>query len=101
MSLPWLLYIRLVDPYPAQANVLIGNAGTRITALLSDFGLATVMAKESNGLLTSEGFKGSYNWSSPEVAVHNRPRTLENDVWSWGCLALEVRRSALLQHFTS
>lgn len=69
-----------------QFNVLVT---TTRRAILCDFGLATVREVAHTGLTTATDFKASFRWCPPEVA-DNKPRTFESDMWSWGCLALEI-----------
>lgn len=73
-----------------QANVLV-NGERR--ALLCDFGLAKIMDEASHGFTTTDGFKGSIAWGSPEVLKFGR-RTVYSDVWAWALLVWEVSRSA-------
>ncbi|KIO33047.1 hypothetical protein M407DRAFT_17928 [Tulasnella calospora MUT 4182] len=67
-------------------NVLINDEGK---ALLSDFGLAEAMGENSTGLNTSNGFKGTIRYCSPEVCQGSPPQRA-SDIWAWGCLALEA-----------
>lgn len=46
-------------------------------------------------LTTAINFKGSPRWCSPEALLETG-KTLKSDIWSWGCLALEVRFGKLL-----
>ncbi|KAG8905282.1 hypothetical protein FRB99_000299 [Tulasnella sp. 403] len=69
-------------------NVLIGNDGR---AMLCDFGLAKRTKGMPTALLTTcfnQG--GTVRYLSPELFGDKAIRTLESDVWAWGCLLLEV-----------
>ncbi|KIO22801.1 hypothetical protein M407DRAFT_78833, partial [Tulasnella calospora MUT 4182] len=66
-------------------NVLI-NEGRE--AVLCDFGLTTVM-NERTDLTTATGFKGTMRWCPLDVILGAR-QTLESDIWSWGCLVMEI-----------
>ncbi|KAG8987501.1 hypothetical protein FRB90_003316, partial [Tulasnella sp. 427] len=69
-------------------NVLISE--TR-RGLLTDFGLSRTLEDEPTGLTTSDGFKGTLRFCSPElVRDQGSKHTLSSDMWAWGCLALEV-----------
>lgn len=59
--------------------------------MLCDFGLARTMDDFPSGLTTTRFSMGTCRYASPEVALFNKPRTLESDMWSWGCLFLTVR----------
>ncbi|KIO24079.1 hypothetical protein M407DRAFT_213411 [Tulasnella calospora MUT 4182] len=67
-------------------NVLV-NDGLR--AVLCDFGLSATMEDRKEELATALNFKGSPRWCSPEALVENR-KNLKSDIWSWGCLVLEI-----------
>lgn len=62
-------------------------------AELCDFGLTTVIefADAASGNTTTISSGESVRWCSPEVLEGSR-KTLESDIWAWGCLVLEVRR---------
>jgi serine/threonine protein kinase len=67
--------------------VLVNTYGR---AVLCDFGLAMFM-DDDDGLATSEGFKGSLRWASPEqVNSENQLISMASDVWAWAMTALEV-----------
>ncbi|KAG8899006.1 hypothetical protein FRB99_006973, partial [Tulasnella sp. 403] len=69
-------------------NVLI-NAERR--AVLCDFGLAKSMESMPSGLTTSTfNQAGSLAYESPELLLGTSLRSLESDVWAWGCLLQEV-----------
>lgn len=59
--------------------------------MLCDFGLARALTVEPSGLTTTKVSAGTCRYGSPEVVLENKPRTLESDLWSWGCMLLEVR----------
>ncbi|KAG8896506.1 hypothetical protein FRB99_008860 [Tulasnella sp. 403] len=61
-------------------------------ALLCDFGLAKVVEDCPSGLTTSRfGQRGSLRYLSPELLIDPNPhRTLQSDVWAFGCLLLEI-----------
>lgn len=64
--------------------------------MLCDFGLAEVLESADDGpsgLTTSRSIRGSTRYMAPELilAMDGVPsRTLESDVWAWGCLLFEV-----------
>lgn len=72
-----------------QANTLIDNHGN---ALLCDFGLATIVDEVPSGLTTPNKDACTARYASPEL-IMGGIRTLECDVWAWGCLLLEVSHS--------
>lgn len=86
----WVLIVSTLtlgtDQRLAQGNILVTDDER---AILCDFGLATVMDDELTALATSNEFKGSTRWCSPEV-LSGESRSPSTDMWSWGCLALEV-----------
>lgn len=58
--------------------------------MLCDFGLAQVIDQAyHSGLTTSDGFKGSVRWCSPEI-LEGKPRNAESDMWAWAYLVFEV-----------
>ncbi|KAI6108701.1 kinase-like domain-containing protein [Pisolithus croceorrhizus] len=81
------------------SNILISDAGT---ALITDFGLSTVIEELSlteSGLRTTRlrasGHRGSTRWMAPELFIalvdDEVPQiTTESDVYSFGCVCLEV-----------
>ncbi|KAG8892384.1 hypothetical protein FRB99_002739 [Tulasnella sp. 403] len=59
--------------------------------MLCDFGLAKTMENMPTGLTTSTFNKaGSLPYESPELLKDASPRSLESDVWAWGCLLQEI-----------
>ncbi|KAG9026774.1 hypothetical protein FS837_004512 [Tulasnella sp. UAMH 9824] len=69
-------------------NVLI-NAERR--AVLADFGLSRALEEAPTGLTTSEGFKGTLRYCSPELIKEtDKVHSLASDIWAWACLVLEV-----------
>ncbi|KIO20131.1 hypothetical protein M407DRAFT_140421 [Tulasnella calospora MUT 4182] len=58
-------------------------------AVLCDFGLTIVLQDGPTGLTTAEGFRGTIRWCSLEVLLGER-RSSTSDVWSWGCLVMEI-----------
>ena len=68
-----------------QENVLVGHDGN---VLLCDFGLARVV-EQPDGYPTTGHILGTTRWSSPELLVEG-VRNFPSDVWSWGCLFVEV-----------
>ncbi|KAG8908802.1 hypothetical protein FRB99_003040 [Tulasnella sp. 403] len=89
-----LLYLHSRDPSVCHgdiksANVLVGH-GPR--AVLCDFGLAKAMADSPSGLTTTRFMnRGSTRYQSPELVMNSScVRTLESDIWAWGCLLLEI-----------
>ena len=67
-----------------QANALLNEQNE---VALCDFGLAK--SEYASGLTTTESFKGSIPWCSPEL-FDDDPRTPYSDVWALGCLVVEV-----------
>ncbi|KAG8874939.1 hypothetical protein FRB97_005515 [Tulasnella sp. 331] len=73
-------------------NVLVNDVGD---AMLCDFGLTKVLGAEPSGLTTDDGnFKGAVRWTSPEV-LEGEDKSLSSDVWSWGCLLLEILKDSV------
>ncbi|KAG8989173.1 Tyrosine-protein kinase ZAP-70 [Tulasnella sp. JGI-2019a] len=87
-----LKYLHCSDPaiYHGDlkaSNILVNGQGH---AVLCDLGLAKALSPDHSGYTTSDIFKGSHRWCSPEV-LNGKPRSLESDIWSWACSVLEVR----------
>lgn len=56
-----------------------------------DFGLARVMDNQPSGLTTTTTVKGTTRYLSPELLLDdNAEKTLQSDVWAWGCAVYEV-----------
>ncbi|KZV88741.1 kinase-like protein, partial [Exidia glandulosa HHB12029] len=74
------------------ANVLISSAGR---ALLCDFGVAWTRVRNSVSFtLERSGGKGTFRWMPPEFLDEATGRyCMQSDIWSLGCLILEVRTS--------
>ena len=76
-----------------QVNVLISDAGE---AVLGDFGVATVVVKDSDQEEDDEQFRGSVRWMAPELVATDPSSTgtwnitPATDVYAFGCLILEV-----------
>ncbi|KAG8897969.1 hypothetical protein FRB99_007743 [Tulasnella sp. 403] len=70
-------------------NVLVADDGH---AMLCDFGLARTTEAFSTGLTTANfDSAGSRRYQSPELILGEvSRRSLESDVWAWGCLLLEI-----------
>ncbi|KAG8897175.1 hypothetical protein FRB99_008388, partial [Tulasnella sp. 403] len=70
-------------------NVLVND---QERAMLCDFGLAKAEEDVPSGLTTT-GFneRGSTRYLSPELVTELTPRrTLQSDIWAWGCLLFEI-----------
>lgn len=81
-----------------QENILLDNGDC---AVLCDFGLSSVMEDSmSTGLTTSDGFKGSLRWCSPEL-LDNEKRSTLSDMWAWALCVLEVCRTGGFRLATS
>ncbi|KAG8912996.1 Ephrin type-A receptor 2 [Tulasnella sp. 408] len=72
-------------------NVLVNDD---LSALLCDFGLSVTMGDRKEELATAPNFKGSPQWCSPEALTENK-KTFKGDIWSWGCLVLEIMTGKL------
>jgi serine/threonine protein kinase len=58
-----------------------------LTPLLADFGLTSHVATE-----TATGCAGTIRWQAPELLEsEDARRSLASDMYSFGCLCLEVR----------
>ncbi|KAG8892806.1 hypothetical protein FRB99_002424, partial [Tulasnella sp. 403] len=71
-----------------QMNILVNSQGR---AMLCDFGLANAVSIAATGYTTS-GFKraGTLRYQSPELLSPNAVRSVESDIWAWGCVVLEL-----------
>ena len=70
-------------------NLLV-NADCQLK--ICDFGLARVLDDHPSGLTTTNhNVQMTVRFSSPELHLEDARRTLESDVWAWGCLLLQVR----------
>ena len=58
---------------------------------IGDFGVATLMDDKRTKTRTTVG---SVNWMAPEV--FERPYDERSDVWSFGCILLEIATCSLL-----
>jgi len=65
--------------------------GSILRAVLCDFGLSQVAGGSSEtGLTTSDGFKGTLPWCSPELLTSDASRARESDMWAWALLVLFI-----------
>ncbi|KAG8882330.1 hypothetical protein FRB98_003763 [Tulasnella sp. 332] len=80
------------------ANILVNREGH---AVICDLGLAKALDSDAR-FATSSDFRGSTHWCAPEL-WNGEGRSLQSDMWSWGCLVLEVMRGIMpyagLSHF--
>jgi mitogen-activated protein kinase kinase kinase len=67
------------------ANILVDNKGI---VKISDFGVSKKLDNEPN-IINRASFQGSVFWMSPEV-VKNHHYTRKADIWSIGCLLIEM-----------
>jgi serine/threonine protein kinase len=89
-----MMTLEVNTPHPVlhrdlkPSNVLLTSRESGcITAKVSDFGLAKLYTPQTSQNLTNE--TGTYLYMSPEMMRHES-YTLLSDVWSFGCLAVEV-----------
>jgi len=89
-----MMALEVNTPHPVlhrdlkPSNVLLTSRESGcITAKISDFGLAKLYTPQTSQNLTNE--TGTYLYMSPEMMRHES-YTLLSDVWSFGCLAVEV-----------
>ncbi|KIO16077.1 hypothetical protein M407DRAFT_48960, partial [Tulasnella calospora MUT 4182] len=68
------------------ANVLVND---HRKAQLCSIDLSIVIPEVRTGWTTGDGLAGSIRWCSPEV-MDGKKKTVESDIWSWGCLLLEI-----------
>ncbi|KAG8902343.1 hypothetical protein FRB99_004604, partial [Tulasnella sp. 403] len=60
-------------------------------AILFDFGLSKVMESIPSGLMTTSfNQAGTLPYESPELLLGTTLRSLESDVWAWGCVLQEI-----------
>jgi serine/threonine protein kinase len=84
-----------VELIAQQVNILIDNLGH---PRIADFGLTQIVVNLSSTSLLRAG--GTLNWLSPELVlfdpesdpIHQSFATKESDVYSFGCVCLEVSR---------
>ncbi|KAG8941967.1 hypothetical protein FRC00_012117, partial [Tulasnella sp. 408] len=72
------------------SNVLVNDD---VDTVLCDFGLANFILESgiSSGLTTSKSVKGSTRYMSPDLLQDGEgKRTLESDIWAWGCTTFEI-----------
>ncbi|KAG8901837.1 hypothetical protein FRB99_005076, partial [Tulasnella sp. 403] len=71
------------------ANVLVNGQGR---AMLCDFGLSAPVGTVPSGLTTTDFRRaGTIRYQCKELLLEGDRRSLETDIWAWGCLTLEVR----------
>ncbi|KIO22557.1 hypothetical protein M407DRAFT_56376, partial [Tulasnella calospora MUT 4182] len=69
-------------------NILINGNDE---AVLTDFGLSSIVQSDPPGLPGSDGVQGTLRYMSPELLLEeDPPLTLESDIWALGCLFLEI-----------
>ncbi|KZS95411.1 kinase-like protein [Sistotremastrum niveocremeum HHB9708] len=80
-------------------NILVSDDGA---ALLADFGLAKRTETNSTSMndadtSTNNGPRGTIRWMAPELACAESASnpTRESDIWSFGCVVLELIASVL------
>lgn len=62
--------------------------------MLADFGLSKTLDTGPTGFTTGNDARGTVRYSSPEILLQGTAaESLSNDIWSWGCLAMEVSQS--------
>jgi len=89
-----LVYLHGCSPDPIihgdlkPDNVLINDDGC---AVIIDFGLSQVADTLSSLVPTDRG-AGHVRWLAPEI-LHDKPKSLSSDVYSFGCLALNIMTS--------
>lgn len=59
--------------------------------MICDLGLAAVLQDKPTGLTTSDDFKGTIRYCSPQ-ALNGGAKNLKSDIWAWACVTLEVFR---------
>lgn len=57
---------------------------------LADFGVATMLNKELNNSNKNMSFAGTPYWMAPEIILQNYRATCACDIWSLGCLVIEL-----------
>ena len=76
-----------------QANILVGKDGI---VRICDFGLASILAEHAAAPTSQTTMRGTCRWMAPELFNDDPARhTVYSDVWSLGCVILEVRRVTL------
>ena len=70
------------------SNVLVSDDEH---ALLTDFGLATLLSTQTSGAIHSGSI---VRWQSPEL-LNGKPNSVSSDVWAFGMMIYEVSKSSL------
>lgn len=84
--------LELIGYLDLQGNVLV-NPERR--ALLADFGLSKALDAGPSGFTTGNDTRGTVRFSCPEILLDGEGgQSLANDIWSWACLVLEVRKQS-------
>lgn len=88
-----LAYLHGQNPPIRHGDLKTGNVliTAEKRAMLADFGLSKALAEGPTGLTTSESFKGTLRYCSPELVLDKETgESLSSDIWAWACLVLEV-----------
>ncbi|KDQ64697.1 hypothetical protein JAAARDRAFT_201996 [Jaapia argillacea MUCL 33604] len=73
------------------ANVMIrAGTGTRVTALLADFGLSKIVADVAVPFSITSKFDASYRWFAPELTQGDGTFTVKADIYAWSMTVLEL-----------
>ncbi|KAJ7585694.1 kinase-like domain-containing protein [Mycena floridula] len=68
-------------------NILITDSGT---AVVTDFGLSTVLEHSTGYTTTSLALAGAVRWLAPELFRGTKSRSFETDIWALGCTVYEL-----------
>ncbi|KAG8947548.1 hypothetical protein FRC03_001009 [Tulasnella sp. 419] len=93
-----LMYLHSMSPPIVHGdiksdNILMSDEGD---AVINDFGLSQIMEDASESMnSTSTATIGNARWLAPEILCEGMKRSTASDVYSFGCLLLEIETGAM------
>jgi len=87
-----LSYLHTRDPSVCHGDIktLNGLISPNLRAMLCDVGLGRILEEHPSGLTTTKAMTGTTRYAAPEIVMENARRSLQSDIWAWGCLLFEI-----------